>query len=44
MNQKCIDTLPGAKAIEVLYSINSLNYEILSGDKAGISSPVQRSV
>jgi toxin HigB-1 len=36
--QKCIDTLIGAKAIEILYSINSLNYEILSGDKAGISS------
>ena len=36
--QKCIDTLLGAKGIEVLYSINSLNYEILSGDKAGISS------
>ena len=36
--QKCIDILLGAKGIEVLYSINSLNYEILSGDKAGISS------
>jgi proteic killer suppression protein len=36
--QYCIDTLLGAKSIEVLYSIHSLNYEILRGDKAGISS------
>jgi len=36
--QRCIDILLGAKGIEVLYSINSLNYEILSGDKAGVSS------
>ena len=34
----CIDTLLGAKNIEVLYSIHSLNYEVLKGDKQGISS------
>jgi proteic killer suppression protein len=36
--QYCIDTLLSAKGIEVLYSMHSLNYEILRGDKAGISS------
>ncbi|MDL2323443.1 type II toxin-antitoxin system RelE/ParE family toxin [Bacteroidales bacterium OttesenSCG-928-A17] len=36
--QRCIDTLLGANNIGVLYKINSLNYEVLSGDKAGISS------
>ena len=36
--QRCIDTLIGAKNIEVLYSIHSLNYEVLKGDKQGISS------
>ena len=36
--QHCIDTLLGAKNIEVLYTINSLNYEVLKGGKAGISS------
>jgi proteic killer suppression protein len=36
--RQCIDTLMSAKAIEVLYQIHSLNYEVLKGDKAGISS------
>ena len=36
--QHCIDTVLGAKSIEVLYSIHSLNYEVLKGDKQGISS------
>ncbi|MDR2449113.1 MAG: type II toxin-antitoxin system RelE/ParE family toxin [Prevotellaceae bacterium] len=27
-----------AKNLEVLYSIHSLNYEVLKGEKAGISS------
>ena len=36
--QRCIDTLLGAKNIEVLYEIHSLNYEVLKGGKAGISS------
>ena len=36
--QRCIDTLLGAKNIEMLYEINSLNYEVLKGDKAGISA------
>ena len=34
----CIDTLLDAQNVEVLYKINSLNYEVLQGDKAGISS------
>ncbi|MDL2243847.1 type II toxin-antitoxin system RelE/ParE family toxin [Bacteroidales bacterium OttesenSCG-928-J19] len=36
--QRCIDILLAAKDIEVLYQFNSLNYEVLKGDKAGISS------
>ena len=36
--QHCVDTLLGAKGIEVLYNIHSLNYEVLKGDKQGISS------
>jgi proteic killer suppression protein len=36
--QRCIDTLLGAKDIEVLYNIHSLNYEVLKGDKQGVSS------
>jgi proteic killer suppression protein len=36
--QRCIDILLGAKDIEVLYNIHSLNYEILKGDKQGVSS------
>lgn len=34
----CIDTLINAKNVENLYKFNSLNYEVLSGNKAGISS------
>ena len=34
----CINILRNAKKIEILYGINSLNYEVLKGDKAGISS------
>ena len=33
-----IDTLNDASCIEALYSLNSLEYEVLSGDKEGISS------
>ena len=33
-----IDTLNDASCIEVLYRLNSLEYEVLSGDKEGISS------
>lgn len=33
-----IDTLIGAPNVEALYRFNSLNYEVLRGDKAGISS------
>lgn len=33
-----IDTLYAATSIEALYGLHSLNYEVLSGDKAGISS------
>ncbi len=36
--QKCIDFLLDAKKVEELLLINSLNYEMLKGDKAGISS------
>ena len=35
--QKCIDFLLDAKKVEELLLINSLNYEVLKGDKAGIS-------
>ncbi|MGN1237073.1 MAG: type II toxin-antitoxin system RelE/ParE family toxin [Bacteroidaceae bacterium] len=34
----CIQYLLGASNIRSLYNINSLNYEVLKGDKAGISS------
>lgn len=34
----CIDRLIAAKNVDVLRTINSLNYEVLKGDKAGISS------
>jgi proteic killer suppression protein len=34
----CIDILVGAKDTTTLFRFNSLNYEVLSGDKAGISS------
>ena len=33
-----VATLQHAPNIEALYPLNSLNYEVLSGDKAGISS------
>lgn len=36
--QQRIKTLASAPRIETLYQIKSLNYEVLSGDKAGISS------
>lgn len=36
--QKCIDYLLDARKVEELLLINSLNYEVLKGDKAGISS------
>ncbi|MDR1981630.1 MAG: type II toxin-antitoxin system RelE/ParE family toxin [Tannerellaceae bacterium] len=36
--QRCIDLLEGATSIEILYQYNALNYEVLKGDKAGISS------
>lgn len=35
---KRIITLADAPNVEALYVLNSLNYEVLSGDKAGISS------
>ncbi|MDR0691839.1 MAG: type II toxin-antitoxin system RelE/ParE family toxin [Prevotellaceae bacterium] len=34
----CIGVLLAANSIEDLYIINSLNYEVLKGDKKGISS------
>ena len=36
--QYCIQYLLGASCIEALYPVKSLNYEVLKGDKAGISS------
>ncbi|GHV32403.1 hypothetical protein FACS1894177_08470 [Bacteroidia bacterium] len=36
--QRCIDLLEGATSIETLYQYNALNYEVLKGGKAGISS------
>ena len=36
--QKRIDTLKRALNVEELFTIYSLNYEVLKGDKAGISS------
>ena len=35
---QCIDTLMTLKRVEGLYLLNSLNYEVLSGDKKGLSS------
>ena len=35
--QKCIRYLKAASSIEKLSAINSLNYEVLKGDKQGIS-------
>lgn len=36
--QRCIDYLLDARGTEDLMRINSLNYEMLKGDKQGISS------
>ena len=36
--RRCIDILSDASGIKALYAINSLNYEMLKGNKAGISS------
>lgn len=36
--QKAIQFLIAASSIEALWSIRSLNYEVLSGDKSGLSS------
>ncbi|CDE59874.1 putative uncharacterized protein [Parabacteroides sp. CAG:409] len=36
--QRCVDYLLDAPGIERIKSINSLNYEVLKGDKQGISS------
>ncbi|MDR2911236.1 MAG: type II toxin-antitoxin system RelE/ParE family toxin [Bacteroidales bacterium] len=36
--KKRIETLQDAERIENLFAINALNYEVLKGDKAGISS------
>lgn len=36
--QLCIETLENADSIEDLYPLHSLHYEMLSGDKKGISS------
>ena len=36
--QRCIDLLEAATSIKTLFQYNSLNYEMLKGDKAGISS------
>ena len=35
---RCIDLLIGAPNLEALYKFNSLNYEVLKGNKKGISS------
>ncbi len=36
--QKAINFLKGASSIETLWTIRSLRYEVLHGDKAGLSS------
>jgi proteic killer suppression protein len=36
--RRCIDTLISASGVESLFVIHSLNYEILKGDKQGVSS------
>lgn len=36
--QRCIDLLEAVPSVETLYQFHSLNYEVLKGDKAGISS------
>jgi len=35
---RCIKSLETASSIESLYDVKSLNYEVLQGDKEGISS------
>jgi proteic killer suppression protein len=35
---RCVDILIGAPNLEALYKFNSLNYEVLKGNKKGISS------
>jgi proteic killer suppression protein len=35
---RCVDILVGAPNLEALYKFNSLNYEVLKGNKKGISS------
>ena len=37
-SQKCVMYLKHADNVEQLYPIRSLNYEVLQGDKKGISS------
>ena len=34
----CLDTLMSVSSIEKLYQLHALHYEVLIGDKAGISS------
>ena len=36
--QLCIDLLEAVANVEVLYQYKALNYEVLKGDKAGVSS------
>ncbi|MDO4163477.1 MAG: type II toxin-antitoxin system RelE/ParE family toxin [Bacteroides sp.] len=36
--QKCVMFLKQANCVEQLYPINSLNYEMLQGDRKGVSS------
>jgi proteic killer suppression protein len=36
--KRCIDILMDASGTEALYAMNALNYEVLKGDKQGISS------
>ncbi len=36
--QKAINFLKGSSSVEELWRIRSLNYEVLKGDKAGLSS------
>ncbi|WP_291529609.1 type II toxin-antitoxin system RelE/ParE family toxin [Bacteroides sp. UBA939] len=36
--KRCVDTLVASHNVESLYKHNSLNYEVLSGDKKGLSS------
>lgn len=36
--QKAINFLKGSSSIEELWKIRSLNYEVLKGDKSGLSS------